>query len=423
MASEWESKEVWPDQEFLGWRVVEEAGKERKVEPFLKVRTLHAWRDIGLSFTEWVFNRRGWLTIIEIALLLIFGAAVVEKAGSLLIYGAVGIMVGIYLAGFLGWLFSQRDYAGIVVSQTEGYRTYVDASFHEDEDGIGTLSYVESKVTELDIRKCPRHIINQGRQKPSMRGIQMINTVKLNFGPSEWYMASWQDQTHHIFIGSKSSLSFVAFLAAVTTLDRKVLSLNRHYEKIVKKAKDAFTKARLENSAMTDEEVERAAKDGKIKGKKLPKYMDLLEMDRILMSHINEVAADIDRIEPIISANPIKMDMSRLTKYTKTFVIAAATANLQNELRGSREGVVPLETMRDTYNVAQEVMAFWKTMPGREERLKRAVYSQLYAVVEDIFGVGAEKIKQGQDLLKKRRDETIGRLPEKENASLFEVKE
>lgn len=139
------------------------------------------------------------------------------------------------------------------------------------------------------------------------------------------------------------------------------------------------------------------------------------------MSHVKDVAEDIDRIESIVSKNPLKIDMSKLSKYTRTFMIAAATNNLQTELKSHKEGVVPLETLRDTYNVAQEVMSFWKTMPGREERLKRSVYSQLYAVVEDIFGVGAEKIKQGQDLLKKRRDETIGRLPEKKDESVFQV--
>lgn len=421
MENQFESKEVWPDQEFLGWRMVEENGRERKVEPFLKIRTMHAWKDIGLSFTEWFFNKRGWLNILELFLLFLLAAAIWYDAGTLVIYGLGGMIVGLYIAAFLGWLFSQRDYAGIVVSQTEGYRTYVDAAFAEQEDGIGKLSYVESKVTELDIRKVPRHIINTGRTKPSMRGINMLGPVKLVFDGSEWYMASWQDSTHHIFIGNSSSMSFVAFLAAVTTLDRKVLALNKHYEKLLKKAAAVYQKARLENNAMTDEEFDRSVKDGKIQGKKLPKYMDLLAMDRILMSHVKDVAEDIDRIESIVSKNPLKIDMSKLSKYTRTFMIAAATNNLQTELKSHKEGVVPLETLRDTYNVAQEVMSFWKTMPGREERLKRSVYSQLYAVVEDIFGVGAEKIKQGQDLLKKRRDETIGRLPEKKDESVFQV--
>jgi len=424
MDKDWESKEVHPDEEFLGWRVINEGNSEKQVEPFLKIRTMHAWRDIGLSFTEWVLNRRGWLFILETVAFLGIASVIAYKSGVYLEYVIGGDIVGGYIGIMLGWLFSQREWSAIVVSQTEGYRTYIDASWGPEEENLGKLSYVESKVTELDIRKAPSHLINQSKLPPSMRGIQVLGGVRLVFNGHEYYMNSWQDQTHHIFIGNGSSTSLVAFLASISTLDRKVLSINKHYERVLKKAKNAYEQARAEHSAMTDEEFERAARNGEIEAKKLPKYLDLLEMDRVMRAHINELTKDIDKIESLISKNPVKMDISKLSKYTRRFVIAATTYNLQQEMRTKHDGFIPLETMRDLYNTYGEVINYWKTIPGREEKLKRIMYEQIYAVSEDIYGVGMEKIKQGLELLKKKRDDILaGQKNEKsENESLFEVK-
>ena len=421
MDKEWESGEVNPDQEFLGWRTISEENGERKVEPFLKVRTLHAWRDIGLSFTEWVFNERGWLTIIEGFLLILVAGAIIDKAGALVAYGIGGMTIGIYIAAFLGWLFSQRDWSGIVVSQIEGQRTYIDTSFSE-ETGMPKLEYVESKINEFDVRKAPSHIINNGRGKPSLKGINMLGVTKASFDGHEYYFASWQDSTHHIYLGNSSTMSVVAFLASITTLDKRVLKINRHYEKIIKKAQAAYENSKQQYPEMTEEEFQKAVRDGTIQGKNLPKYMDLLEYDKLLMRDINNISEDIDKIESVISKNPLKIDTANLSKYTQRFVVAVTTGNLEREMREEKENHIPLETLKDAYNASQETIKYYSTIPGVWERMKRSVYSNLYSMLEDISGVGAEKIREGEKLLKKHRDDTLRGVSLQKDDSMLEVK-
>ena len=173
---------------------------------------------------------------------------------------------------------------------------------------------------------------------------------------------------------------------------------------------------------MSEEEYEKAVKEGKIQEKSLPKYLDLLEYDRLLMKDINNISEDIDRIESVISKNPLKIDTANLSKYTKRFVVAVTTGNLERELKKAEKNHIPLETLKDAYNASQETIKYYSTIPGVWERMKRSVYSNLYAMLEDISGVGAEKIREGEKLLKKHRDDTLRGVSLEKDNSMLEVK-
>lgn len=91
-------------------------------------------------------------------------------------------------------------------------------------------------------------------------------------------------------------------------------------------------------------------------------------------------------------------------------------------MREEKENHIPLETLKDAYNASQETIKYYSTIPGVWERMKRSVYSNLYSMLEDISGVGAEKIREGEKLLKKHRDDTLRGVSLQKDDSMLEVK-
>lgn len=420
LEEDYDNEKVDPEQEYLSYRVIKDENGEQLVEPFLKIRTLRAWRDIGLSFVEWLFNRRGLRKMGEGLLILGFYIFIWWQLRYMFTYFLAGGIIGGMIAFFLGWIFSRRDMAGLLTWMVEGHKTYLHAVLEELKTTLPKLQYVQSDITAFFMQKVPSHIINQGKMRPGTRGVQILEATHKRFMGYDYYFNNWKDNSNHIYVGGPFSLS--AFLIGVSTLDKRVTKISRAYTKRLKKARRIVDGALQRFPVQDVKKVNEVAEESGVHIKGLPNALKLLEMDRHLMQDIKILAQDVQTIEGLIHKNPLQIELRKLNKYTRRFVIAAATYNMKEDLRKTRTDIVPLDTLKDRFNAASAVAKFYEIIPQYVTRVKREFYHDVYAMLEDFTSNGVDTMAEAKKLVRKRLESQINTKPAIQAQPSIEVK-
>lgn len=418
---DYNNEEIDPQSEYLFYQVKRDDGNEQLVEPFLKIRTMHSLRDIGLSTWEWFFNRKGYMRMFEGFLLVGFYALVWWELRFLFWYFIGGGIIGAMIAVVLGYIFSRRDMAGIITWMVEGHKTYLHAVMEEMKTVLPKLRYVQADITAFFMQKAPSHIINQGKLRPGVRGIQILQATHYRFMGSDYYFNNWKDRTNHVYIGGPFSLS--AFMVGIATLDKRVTKYSRRYEKILKKAHTLVQKEMSKHPDIDMDHLDESEEARKTYHKGLPKALKVLEMDRRLAKDIAVISQDVRDIESVIHTNPLQIEIRKLNKYTRRFMIAAATYNMNEELKKTRTDVVPLDSLKDRFNAASAVSKFYEILPQYMTRARREFYWSVYGMLQDFTSSGVQTMTEAKKLVRKRLDSMIETKQVEKPTPRIEVKD
>lgn len=394
--SDFEQEHISEESEYLSYRVLKDGDTEQLVEPFLKIRTLRAWRDIWLSFTEWFFNRRGWAKSIMGALAALIGYLMYTNLNALIGYNMDGTMLGASIAAALGYAFSHREYSGIISWMVSGHKTYLQTTIQAD-TGVPKMPYVEATLDEFAMLKVPKNIINKGRIGPSARGIQIHRCYTWSQFGKDYYFANWHDRTKHIFIGGEFSLS--AFFVGIASLDKTIITVNRKFKKMLRKAEKISNDAKtyVDNGMEMPEKLQ----------SRLPKAEMVLEIDRKMRKAADNLAGVIDEAEDLIGKNPYKYDVRKLSKYTRRYLIAASTYELNEIKMASRKDRISLNTVRERYNVAAALYRFYEIIPEVLDAVQRQSLFKIYAILHKVVGQDPEKIEEALALVDRRAKSLI----------------
>ena len=190
-----------------------------------------------------------------------------------------------------------------------------------------------------------------------------------------------------------------AFFVGIASLDKTITTVNRKFKKMLRKAEKISNDAKtyIDNGMEMPEKLQ----------SRLPKAEMVLEVDRKMRKAADNLAGVIDEAEDLIGKNPYKYDVRKLSKYTRRYLIAASTYELNEIKMASRKDRISLNTVRERYNVAAALYRFYEIIPEVLDAVQRQSLFKIYAILHKVVGQDPEKIEEALALVDRRAKSLI----------------